>query len=128
MTTETVIDAGTNRKFTLDYPSDWRIGEDVTFLLSLHGGGSVGAWQRLYFPAQDVADRYRVVIATPSCATKEPFRRWVGEADDEHLKNVVNAVFARFGTPKSFWLVGHSQGGMTSNRLLRDPFFADRVD
>ena len=28
----------------------------------------------------------------------------------------------------SFWLVGHSQGGMTSNRLLGQEFFKERVD
>jgi pimeloyl-ACP methyl ester carboxylesterase len=46
------------------------------------------------------------------------------------LRNVVEDVFARFGVDKikAFWLAGHSQGGMTSNRLLSTPFFADRVD
>jgi hypothetical protein len=40
-------------------------------------------------------------------------------------------VFARYGKDNiaSFWLVGHSQGGMTANRLLgSDQFFKDRVD
>jgi len=130
MTTETVIETATGRKYTFDYPGDIAPDEKLTFLLSLHGGGSVGAWQRLYFPAHDVADKYRLVIATPSCATKEPFRRWVGDADDAHLKSLVNAVFERFGRGniRAFWLVGHSQGGMTSNRLLGDPFFAGQVD
>ena len=130
MTTETAVDATTGRKFTLDFPDDLRSGERLTFLLSLHGGGSVGAWQRLYFPAHDVAGKYRLVIATPSCATKEPFRRWVGEADDGHLESIVNLVLDRFGRANiaSFWLVGHSQGGMTSNRLLASAFFANQVD
>jgi hypothetical protein len=57
-------------------------------------------------------------------------RHWVGEADDEHLQNIVEYVFAKYGKDKikSFWLVGHSQGGMTSNRLLGTDFFKDRVD
>jgi pimeloyl-ACP methyl ester carboxylesterase len=103
----------------------------VTFLLNLHGGGSVGAWQQAYFPAVDYKNQYRLVVATPSAATKEPARRWVGEADDDHLHNIVNAVFEKYGRDniKAFWLVGHSQGGMTSTRLLReDKFFQDRVD
>jgi hypothetical protein len=29
---------------------------------------------------------------------------------------------------KAFWLAGHSQGGMTSNRLIRTDFFKDKVD
>jgi pimeloyl-ACP methyl ester carboxylesterase len=130
MATETVLDQKSDRKFTLDFPDDYKAGEPVTFLLSLHGGGSVGAWQRLYFPAQDVANKYRVVMATPSCATKEPFRRWVLDADNDHLVNVCELVVARFGKQniKSFWLVGHSQGGMTSNLLLGTDYFKNRVD
>lgn len=124
------LDEKTGRKFYLDSPDDLKPGEKVIFLLNIHGGGSVGAWQRLYFPACDYVDKYRLVVATPSAATKEPVRRWVGEADDEHLKNIVNYVFNSFGKEniKAFWLVGHSQGGMTSNRLLGQDFFKDRVD
>ena len=125
------VDEKTGRKFYLDDPDDLKAGEPVTFILNLHGGGSVGAWQRLYFPAIDYRNKYRLVIATPSAATKEPARRWVGEADDEHLHNVVNYVFDKYGLQniRAFWLAGHSQGGMTSSRLLReDPFFQDRVD
>lgn len=130
MTTETITDGKTGRKFTLDFPDDLSLGEPVHFILSLHGGGSVGAWQRLYFPSQDVANKYRLVIATPSAATKEPMRRWVLDADKEHLINVVEYVVARFGKPniRSFWLAGHSQGGMTSNLLLGTEYFSQRVD
>lgn len=42
----TAIDEKTGRKFYLDDPDDLAPGEPVTFLLNLHGGGSVGAWQR----------------------------------------------------------------------------------
>jgi pimeloyl-ACP methyl ester carboxylesterase len=126
----TAIDDKTGRKFYLDDPDDLKPGEPVTFLLSMHGGGSVGGWQRLYFPALDYKDKHRLVIATPSSATKEPVRRWVGEADDAHLQNIVEQVFAKYGRDsiKSFWLVGHSQGGMTSNRLLGQAYWQDRVD
>jgi pimeloyl-ACP methyl ester carboxylesterase len=127
----TAVDEQTGRKFYLDDPDDLRSGEPVTFILNLHGGGSVGAWQRAYFPAVDYANKYRLVIATPSAATKEPARRWVGEADDAHLHNIVSYVFDKYGPEniRAFWLAGHSQGGMTSSRLLReDPFFQDRVD
>lgn len=130
MTNEIAVDEKTGRKFYLDSPENLRLGEEVTFLLNLHGGGSVGHWQREYFPAYDYVDRYRLVVATPSAATKEPMRRWVAEADDEHLMNIVEHVFAKFGRDaiRSFWLVGHSQGGMTSNRLLGLDYFKERVD
>jgi hypothetical protein len=127
----TAVDPKTGRKFYLDDPDDLKPGEKVVFLLNLHGGGSVGQWQHLYFPAQDYKEKYRLVIATPSAATKEPVRRWVGEADDAHLRNIVDFVFDKYGRANiaSFWIVGHSQGGMTSNRLLAgDDFFKDRVD
>ncbi|MFO1014273.1 MAG: hypothetical protein U1E50_10985 [Caulobacteraceae bacterium] len=130
MSSIVATDEKTGRKFTLDEPSDYKPGEKVNFLLNLHGGGSVGAWQHLYFPAHDYADKYRLVVATPSAATKEPARRWVGEADDAHLMNIIEMVFAKYGKAniERFWLVGHSQGGMTSNRLLGDKFYQDHVD
>jgi pimeloyl-ACP methyl ester carboxylesterase len=125
------LDDKTGRKFYVDDPDDLKSGEKLTFLLNLHGGGSVGAWQRAYFPAVDYRNKYRLVIATPSAATKKPSRRWVGDADDAHLRNIVDFVFDKYGKEniRNFWLVGHSQGGMTSRRLLAaDPFFQTRVD
>ncbi len=124
------LDEKTNRKFFLDSPDDLRPGERLVFLLALHGGGSHGTWQHKYFPAHEYCNRHRLVVATPSAASREPARRWVGEADDEHLQNIVERVLDRFGTDRirAFWLVGHSQGGMTSNRLLNTDYFADRVD
>lgn len=123
------IDEITGRKFFLDDPDDLAPDEQVVFLLNLHGGGSHGTWQHKYFPAHDYKERYRLVIATPSAATREPTRRWVAEADDEHLQNIVSQMFDRYGAQiRSFWLVGHSQGGLTSNRLLNTEFFAKRVD
>ena len=127
----TAVDEKTGRKFYLEDPDDLKPGEPVTFILNLHGGGSVGAWQHKYFPAVDYKNQHRLVVATPSAATKEPMRRWVGDADDAHLRNIVDCVFDRYGVAniRAFWLAGHSQGGMTSNRLLRDdPFFQRRVD
>jgi pimeloyl-ACP methyl ester carboxylesterase len=127
----TAIDEATGRKFYLDDPDDLRDDEELTFILSLHGGGSVGHWQKAYFPAVDYKEQHRLVIATPSAATKEPSRRWEAEADDEHLRNIVEFVFDRYGVDRirAFWLVGHSQGGMTSNRLLvENDYFKDRVD
>ena len=129
VTSETSVDETTGRKFFLDHPTDESRG-DLTFVLSLHGGGSVGMWQRLYFPAHDFVDELGVIVATPSSATKQPMSHWVRDADDAHLHAIVDQVTARFGSRiRTTWLAGHSQGGMTSRRLLtKDPFFAERVD
>jgi len=130
MAFDSAIEPRTQRKFYLDYPGDGPAGGALTFVLSLHGGGSNGKWQRGYFPVSALVDRYRLVVATPTAATAEPIRRWVAEADDTYLEGIVDAVFDRFGAQNiaAFWLVGHSQGGMTSNRLLGTQFFRDRVD
>ncbi|HEY1342980.1 MAG TPA: alpha/beta hydrolase [Bryobacteraceae bacterium] len=119
------VEPKTGRKFFLDYPCDLKRGEKVTFILSLHGAGSYGNWQRHYFPLLDYKDKYRLVIATPNA----PARIWAA-SDDEYLQNIVNLVFEQIGERniKAFWLVGHSQGGMTSNRLLRTAFFKGKVD
>jgi pimeloyl-ACP methyl ester carboxylesterase len=126
----TAIDRKTGRKFYLDDADGLQVGDAFTFILNLHGGGSVGAWQRAYFPAADYADKHRLIVATPSCATKEPMRHWVGEADDQHLRNIVDEVLDTYGRENiaRFWLAGHSQGGMTSNRLLKEAYWQDRVD
>ncbi len=119
------VEPKTGRKFFLDYPCDLKRDEKVTFVLSLHGAGSYGNWQRHYFPIVDYKDKYRLVIATPNA----PPRVWAA-TDDEYLQNIVNLVYEQLGAKnvKSFWLAGHSQGGMTSNRIVRTEFFKDRVD
>src|SRR5215470_8104928 len=120
-----VVEMKTRRTYFLDYPCDLKKGEKVTFILSLHGAGSYGNWQRHYFPILDYVDKYRLVVATPN----SPTRVWT-EADDEYLHNIVNFVIEQVGKEniKAFWLVGHSQGGMTSNRIVRTDFFKDKVD
>ena len=51
-------------------------------------------------------------------------------ADDEYLQNIVNSIVGQIGKEniKAFWLAGHSQGGMTSNRIVRTDFFKEKVD
>ena len=120
-----VIEPKTGRTYFLDYPCDLKPGEKVTFILSLHGGGSYGNWQRHYFPLMDYKDKYRLVIATPYT----PTRAW-SPADDEYLQNIVTSVIGQIGKQniKAFWLSGHSLGGQTANRLLYTDFYSDRVD
>jgi hypothetical protein len=120
-----VVEMKTRRTFFLDYPCDLKPGERVTFVLSLHGAGSYGNWQRHYFPILDYKDKYRLVIATPN----SPTHVW-SAVDDEYLQNVVTFVVDQIGRQNiaAFWLVGHSQGGMTSNRIVRTDFFKDKVD
>lgn len=119
------VEMKTRRPYFLDYPCDLKQGEKVTLILSLHGGGSYGNWQRHYFPIMDFKDKYRLVIATPN----SPVRAW-SDVDDAYLQNIVSSIVDQIGKDniKSFWLVGHSQGGMTSNRLVRTDFFKARVD
>ena len=121
----TAVEPMTGRKFFLDYPCNLKRGEKVTFILALHGAGSYGNWQRNYFPLMDYKDKYRLVIATPNT----PTRVW-SPNDDNYLQNIVNLIYEQVGKQniKAFWLVGHSQGGMTSNRLVRTDFFKERVD
>jgi poly(3-hydroxybutyrate) depolymerase len=118
-------DPKTGRKFFLDYPCDLKPGEKVTFVLNLHGGGSIGNWQRHYFPIHDLKEKHRLVIATPSGSDLG----WNPAKDDEHLRNVVEQVETAFGREniKAFWLAGHSLGGQTSNRLLVTDFYKSRL-
>lgn len=114
------------RRYFLDYPCDLKPDEKVTVVLSLHGAGSYGNWQRHYFPILDQVDKYRLVVITPNA----PPRRWAAEADDAYLQSIVTSVVDEIGPKnvKAFWLAGHSQGGMTSRRIVCTPFFANKVD
>jgi pimeloyl-ACP methyl ester carboxylesterase len=120
-----VTEPKTGRTYFLDYPCDLKRGEKVTVILSLHGGGSYGNWQRHYFPILDYADKYRLVIATPF----SPRRVWTAE-DDGYLQNIVSSVIDQIGREniKAFWLAGHSQGGLTSTRIICSDFFGTKVD
>lgn len=120
-----VTETGTDRTYILDYPCDLQAGEDVTFILNLHGGGSNTSYQHAYFPVFELKEKYRLVIATPY----SPVRRW-SEVDDTYLQNIVTAVTAAVGPEniKAFWLAGHSQGGSTSRRIVCSDFFANKVD
>lgn len=125
------------RTFFLDYPCDLKPGEKVAFVLNLHGAGSIGSWQRGYFPAADYTKKYRMVVATPTALSVRPganggagTRVWTAEADDEYLHNIVDTVIEQFGKQniKTFWLVGHSQGGLTSRRIVCSDYFKGKVD
>jgi hypothetical protein len=130
-------DPKTGRKFWLDYPCDLKPGDKVVFILNIHGVGSIGQWERHYYPAFDYKDKYKLVVATPTAATSpsrapgQPgVRVWVAEADDAHLQNISDLVIDAFGAKniKAFWLAGHSQGGGTSHRIVCTPYFANKVD
>jgi hypothetical protein len=118
------------RKFYLDYACDLKPGEKVAFILNLHGAGSIGNWQRSYFPAVDLKEKYRLVVATPTALTDQPTRRWMPDADDAYLHGITDQVIAEFGREniETFWLVGHSQGGITSRRIVCSDYFKDKVD
>jgi pimeloyl-ACP methyl ester carboxylesterase len=120
-----VVEPKTGRTYFLDYPCDLRPDEKVTFVLSLHGGGSYGNWQRHYFPLVDYVSAHRLVVATPF----SPRRVWSIE-DDTYLQNIVTSVADAFGPNNinAFWLAGHSQGGATSARLVCSDFFKPKVD
>jgi len=70
-------------------------------------------------------DKHRLVIATPYA----PSRFWA-PADDAYLQNITSSLIEQIGAKniKSFWLAGHSFGGMTSNRIVCSDFFKDKVD
>jgi len=130
-------DARTGRKFFLDYPCDLKPGEKVTFILNIHGAGSIGNWQRHYFPVADYVQKYRLVVATPTAATTGTMggsgpgvRMWQPAADDAHLQNITDFVFDSFGKAnvRSMWLAGHSQGGFTSRRIVCSDYFKGKVD
>ncbi|HEY7799718.1 MAG TPA: hypothetical protein VIA80_13195, partial [Hyphomonadaceae bacterium] len=118
------------RQFVLQYPCDLKKDEKVVLILNIHGAGSSSSYQHRYFPAGDYAEKYRLVVATPTAAAAMPGRVWRAEADDQFLHDLTDLMFSEFGKTniKSFWLAGHSQGGATSARIVCSDYFKTRVD
>src|SRR5690606_26407689 len=79
------------RPFFLDFPCDLEPGGEVTFVLNLHGGGSLANWQRHYFPIYQYKDEYNLIIATPDAGEQGP-GTWNPEVDDAYLQGVVSFV------------------------------------
>jgi hypothetical protein len=54
----------------------------------------------------------------------------VVRGDDRYLQNIVESLVSQIGPSnvRAFWLAGHSQGGLTSRRIVCTPFFRDKVD
>jgi pimeloyl-ACP methyl ester carboxylesterase len=119
------VEMRSRRTYFLDCPAGYQPGDKVNLVLSLHGGGSYANWQRNYAPFMDVKDKYKLVIMTPG----SPTRVW-SDADDEYLHNIVDSVVGAVGknNVERFILAGHSQGGMTSNRIICTDYFKDKVD
>jgi len=119
------VEMKTRRTYFLDCPAGYKPGDKVNVVLSLHGGGSYANWTRHYAPFMDVKDKYKLVIITPG----SPTRTW-SAADDEYLHNIVDSVIGTVGkgNVERFILAGHSQGGMTSNRIICSDYFKDKVD
>jgi pimeloyl-ACP methyl ester carboxylesterase len=119
------VEPKTRRTFFLDCPAGYKAGDKINLVLALHGAGSYANWQRNYFPAMDVKDKYKLVIITPG----SPTRAWTPD-DDQYLANMVDLVVGTVGKAnvQRFILAGHSQGGMTSNRVICSDYFKDKVD
>ena len=119
------VELKTRRTYFLDCPAGYKSGDKVNIVLNLHGFGSYANWERNYFPAMDVKDKYKLVVITPG----SPVRYW-SEADDEYLHNLIDVVVATVGKQNvdHFILMGHSQGGLTSSRLVCTDYFKDKVD
>jgi hypothetical protein len=121
--TGNAIEPVSGRPFFLDFPCDLEPGEAVTFVLNLHGGGSLGNWQRHYFPIYHYKDEYNLVVATPDAGAPGP-GTWNPEVDDAYLEGVVNFVYDTFANQEiTFWFAGHSFGGFTTRRLICTDFY-----
>ena len=118
------------RKFVLQFPCDLKANEKVTLILNIHGAGSSSQYQHRYFPAGDYAQKYRLVVATPTAKAAMPGRTWQAANDDEFLHDLTDLLFNEFGKQniKAFWLAGHSQGGATSQRIVCSDYFRSKVD
>lgn len=119
------VNPDTGRNYYLDYSCNLKKNDKVTILLNLHGGGSYGNWERHYFPIVDHIEDNKLVIVTPNA----PAQFWT-EKDDAHLEGIISSLISEIGEENvaSLWMAGHSQGSITSRRLICTPNWVDKVD
>src|SRR5271154_2992874 len=112
------VESKSRRTFFLDCPADYKPGDKVNIVLSLHGYGSYANWQRNYFPAMDAKDKYKLIVITPG----SPERYW-SDADDEYLHNIVDLVVATLGKEnvQHFRRSGRARDPGESGILRRHP-------
>src|SRR5262245_26801972 len=79
---DNAVEPKSGRKFVLQYPCDLKKNEKVTLVLNIHGFGSSSQYQHRYFPAGDYAQKYRLVVVTPTAAAAMPNRAWQAAADE----------------------------------------------
>lgn len=129
-TPDNAVEPKSGRTFVLQYPCDLKANEKITLILNIHGAGSSSQYQHRYFPAGDLARKYRLVVATPTAKAAMPGRTWQAANDDAFLHDLTDLLFDALGrrNVKSFWLAGHSQGGATSQRIVCSDYFKARVD
>jgi hypothetical protein len=125
--TGNATEPNSGRPFFLDFPCGLQPGDEVTFVLNLHGGGSLGNWQRHYFPISRYKDEYQLIVATPDAGETGP-GTWSPEVDDAYLQGVVDFVYETFSEQdiRAFWFAGHSFGGFTTRRLICTEFYQAR--
>jgi hypothetical protein len=117
--TGNAVEPVSGRPFFLDFPCGLEPDDEVTFVLNLHGGGSLGNWQRHYFPISRFKDEYQLIVATPDAGEPGP-GTWSVETDYAYLEGVVDYVYETFAAQniRAFWFAGHSFGGLTTRRLI----------
>ena len=87
-TPDNAVEPKSGRKFVLQYPCDLKKNDKIVLILNIHGAGSSSSYQHRYFPAGDLAQKYRLVVATPTAAATMPGRVWRAEADDQFLQDL----------------------------------------
>ena len=120
------VEMKTRRPFFLDCPSDYKPGDKVNILLSLHGAGSFANWQRNYFPAMDVKDKYKLVIITPEFAHSR-LERGRRRVPAQHRRS--GGGNGRQGQCRPLHPGRpNSRGARATNRIICTDYFKDKVD
>ena len=119
------VEPKSGRQFILQYPCDLKENEQVVLILNIHGAGSSANYQHRYFPAGDYAQKYRLVVATPTAAAAMPGRTWRAEADDQFLRDLTDLMFREFGKPNYVRVRKREKHGDPTTRWLDAWVYSD---
>ena len=115
------------RNDEIHIPKDYDPRKEYPFILNLHGYGSNGKGQLMFFPMKKLAEKYGFIFCAPDGIEKrwnatDACCDWKNEVDDsKYLRNLILKAMKAYNIDKKrVFVMGLSNGGFMSYRMAHD--------
>lgn len=119
--------AETERQDKVHVPKDYDSEKQYPFILSLHGYGSNGRGQLMFFPLRELSEKYDFIYCAPNGIDKswnatDACCDWKNKVDDSaYLRSLIIKAMEDYNIDKNrIFITGLSNGGFMSYRMAHD--------